>query len=515
MSSPVPPDRDRDASADRPFALDRLVLRGAPAAVALRTGGQTLSFDALNLHVGRMAARLRAGGLKSGDRVASWAAKGHLTCLLPLAAARAGLIHVPVNPLLKRGQVAHILADSGARLLVATAARLATLAPGDVPDDCATAAEADWADDPASDALPPSPADADTSALAAILYTSGSTGRPKGVMLSHANLSLGALSVASYLGLSDDDVTLAVLPLAFDYGQNQLLAAWAAGGSAVPLDYLTPRDVVKAVARGGITTLAAVPPLWLQLAETDWPADAVAPLRRLTNSGGALTPALVRRLRALFPEARLFAMYGLTEAFRSTYLDPALIDAHPTSIGRAIPFAEVMVVRPDGARAAADEPGELVHAGPLVAAGYWRDPVRTAERFRPAPPWSVLGGQAVWSGDTVVADADGLLRFVGRDDAMLKVSGNRISPTEIEEAAMASGRVAEAVALGRPDARTGQAILLVARAAGNPDEEGLRAYLKQALPGFMQPAEILWRDALPRNANGKLDRAGLAAECVP
>jgi acyl-coenzyme A synthetase/AMP-(fatty) acid ligase len=201
-------------------------------------------------------------------------------------------------------------------------------------------------------------------------------------------------------------------------------------------------------------------------------------------------------------------MYGLTEAFRSTYLDPALIDAHPTAIGGPIPFAELFVVTPDGRLAGPDEPGELVHAGPLVAQGYWRDPERTAKRFRPAP---VGEGLAVWSGDTVVRGADGLLRFVARADEMIKSAGNRISPTEIEEAAVASGATAEAVALGVPDPRLGQAILLVARGDG-AGEDRLRAHLKRELPGFMQPARIVWRAELPRSPNGKLDRAGLRAE---
>ncbi len=175
-------------------------------------------------------------------------------------------------------------------------------------------------------------------------------------MLSHANLWLGAVSVAHYLRLVPEDRVLGVLPLSFDYGQNQLLSSWAAGARVLPLDYLAARDVVKAVARFGATTLAGVPPLWVQLLEADWPAETAAGLRRLTNSGGALTPATVRGLRACFPRADLYPMYGLTEAFRSTYLDPALVDAHPEAIGRAIPFAEVLVVRADGSRAAPASP---------------------------------------------------------------------------------------------------------------------------------------------------------------
>ena len=214
-------------------------------------------------------------------------------------------------------------------------------------------------------------------------------------------------------------------------------------------------------------------------------------------------------------------MYGLTEAFRSTYLPPAMLDAHPDSIGRAIPDAEVLVLRPDGSLSDDEEAGELVHCGPLVAQGYWRDPIRTAERFRPAPAASVYGGMAVWSGDTVIRDSEGLLRFVGRDDAMIKSAGNRISPSEIEDAALAVAGVAEACALGRPDERLGQAIMLYVRgeaALCQTDRdalpERLSAQLRQTLPNFMHPAEIRILEALPRNPNGKVDRVALAAQAM-
>ena len=447
-----------------------------------------------------------------GARVACWLPKSELACLLPLAAARAGLVYVPINPLLKRAQVAHILGDSGARLLIGNAARLATLDANDLAGAEAIEEQAAWAEVNAGFAVLEASTH-DPAGLTQILYTSGSTGKPKGVMLSHANLWLGAVSVADYLGLEAGDRLLGVMPLSFDYGQNQLLAGWFAGASIAPLDFLTSRDVVKAVERECLTTLAAIPPLWVQLVEQDW-GEAGASLRRLTNTGGALTPSLVRQLRAKFPQADLYAMYGLTEAFRSTYLDPALIDEHPTSIGSAIPFAEVLVVADNGSEARADEEGELVHAGPLVAQGYWRDAERTAERFRPTPAWSRLGGMAVWSGDRVRRDAGGLLHFAGRRDAMIKTSGNRVSPQEIEDAALATGLVAEAVALGVPNARLGQAIHLVARAAIGSDDarEALPRALAAALPNFMVPQAIHWREAMPVSANGKLDRVSLLQE---
>ena len=204
-------------------------------------------------------------------------------------------------------------------------------------------------------------------------------------------------------------------------------------------------------------------------------------------------------------------MYGLTEAFRSTYLDPALVDTHPTAMGRAIPFAEVLVVHEDGSLAADGEEGELVHSGPLVAQGYWRDPERTAERFRPAPPASRYGGTAVWSGDRVTRDAQGLLHFVARRDAMIKSAGNRISPQEVEDAALATGLASEAVAHGVPDEKLGQAVVLVVR-GDEANGEALKAALAKALPGFMQPRAIHWRGAMPLGPNGKIDREALKRE---
>jgi acyl-CoA ligase (AMP-forming) (exosortase A-associated) len=490
-----------------PQPIDALPLRGAAGDVALVDRAGSLGFAGLEALTGAVAAWLAAQGLAQGARVASWLPKTRLACVLPMAAPRAGLVHVPINPVLKHAQVAHILGDSGADLLVTQGARAASLEAGDVPAGCRLVLEEKVAVD--RDVMPPSRADPD--ALAAILYTSGSTGRPKGVMLSHANLWLGAISVAHYLKLSPADCVLGVLPLSFDYGQNQLFSTWAAGASVAPLDYLTARDVIKAVDRVQATTLAGVPPLWVQLLEAEWPVETAARLKRLTNSGGALTPGMIRGLRTRFPQADLYPMYGLTEAFRSTYLAPELVDSHPDAIGQAIPFAEVMAVRADGSRAAPDEPGELVHAGPLVGQGYWRDAERTALRFRPAPGWAKHGGLAVWSGDTVIEGADGLFRFVGRDDEMIKSAGNRISPTEIEDAVLSGGEAAEAVAIGEPDARLGQAIVVVARANGDSGdaEMRLRERLRRDLPSFMQPGRYEWVRAMPRNANGKLDRAAI------
>jgi acyl-CoA ligase (AMP-forming) (exosortase A-associated) len=407
------------------------------------------------------------------------------------------------------------------RLLATTAERLAQLAP--VLERCpdlraVLLAEGDhipaatlpvlaWPAEASADVTPHRRIDTD---VAAILYTSGSTGQPKGVVLSHRNMVAGAQSVASYLDLRADDRLLAVLPLSFDYGLSQLTTAFLRGASVVLMNYLFPKDIVAMVARERITGLAAVPPLWIALARLAWPAGCT--LRFITNSGGAMPVPTVQALREALPDTQIFLMYGLTEAFRSTYLPPSEVARRPDSIGRAIPNAEILVVRPDGSLCDADEPGELVHRGALVALGYWNDPARTAQRFRPAPgqdaalPVSEL---AVWSGDTVRRDAEGYLYFIGRSDDMIKVSGYRISPTEIESVLHATGLVAEVAAFGIDHPQLGQAIAVIAVPAeeGAVDSATLLAECKRHLPAYMVPARVdLRAGPLPRNPNGKIDR---------
>ena len=527
-----------------------------PDAQALGALGQSMSYGELAEHTRAFAAAAVAAGVGRLDRVAVWLDKRVETVVSIMGAAAAGAVFVPINPVLRAAQAAHILADAQARLLVTSADRWASLGPwlatlpglrcvvlvpgsrgqpasAGPPTTVAAvpiAADAGQAGGVAAGA--PTVLDHETflrgqrgalhrvidADMAAILYTSGSTGQPKGVVLSHRNLVAGARSVAAYLGNTPDDRILAVLPLSFDYGLSQLTTAFASGACVVLHNHLLAADVVRAVARESITGLAAVPPLWIQLAGLTWPAAAGESLRYFTNSGGAMPTATLAALRARMPRARPFLMYGLTEAFRSTYLPPEEIDRRPDSIGRAIPNAEVLVVREDGSECAADEPGELVHRGALVAMGYWNDPQRTAERFRPLPgqrPELVLPELAVWSGDTVRRDADGFLYFIGRRDEMIKTSGYRVSPTEVEEVLYRSGRVAEAAACGVAHPVLGQAIVVVAQPApGVPaDSAALLGVCRETLPGYMLPARIDWCDEpLPRNANGKIDRRLLAGQ---
>jgi len=267
-----------------------------------------------------------------------------------------------------------------------------------------------------------------------------------------------------------------------------------------------------------VTGLTAVPPLYIQLSHLTWPPSIAAHLRYFANTGGHMPLSTLKILRAKLPAAKPYLMYGLTEAFRSTYLPPEEVDRRPDSIGKAIPNAEILVLREDGTPCAPDEPGELVHRGTLVSMGYWNDAAKTAERYKPLPGREqglVLPEIAVFSGDTVRMDAEGFFYFVGRRDEMIKTSGYRVSPSEIEEVLYATQQVGEIAAFGVPHPSLGQGIVVVAtpKDTDSLDAAMLLSVCRNRLPGFMVPAKIEIRPGpLPRNPNGKIDRKAIRAE---
>jgi acyl-CoA ligase (AMP-forming) (exosortase A-associated) len=501
---------------------------------ALTFDGAAQSYGALATAVRAVAAGLGGLQLERAARVAVYMDKRPEFVAACFGAAAAGLAFVPVNPLLKREQLAHILADCDVRVLVTTPERLALLhdtlagchalrhvviVGGGSARGIAAFDVVGW-DDFVASAPRPMPHRVIDIDMAAIFYTSGSTGRPKGVVLSHRNLVAGAKSVAAYLRNVRDDVLLAALPLSFDAGFSQLTTAFLVGARVVLLNYLVPKDVLNALARERVTGLTAVPPLWIQLAQLPWPAEIAGTLRYIANTGGRMPRETLRALRARLPQTRPYLMYGLTEAFRATYLSPEEVDARPDSIGKAIPNAEVLVLRDDGTPCAPNEPGELVQRGVHVAMGYWNDPAKTAERFRPLPGREgglVLPELAVFSGDTVRMDEDGFLYFIGRRDEMIKTSGYRVSPTEVEEVIHATRLIGECAAVGVPHEALGQAIVAIVTAPDGRavDTEELLSKCREALPLYMVPRRIVVRDGLlPRNANGKIDRRLLADEAL-
>jgi acyl-CoA ligase (AMP-forming) (exosortase A-associated) len=505
----------------------------SPATEALAYAGAALDYATLASQIESFGAGLCATGLQRGERVAIYLEKRFETVIAIFGAAAAGCAFVPLNPVLKAAQVAYILRDCNVRVLVTSAERLSTLRDelsgcadlrhvivvGPCHDEGSGTAYSRRSFDDVIAASGARHRIIDTD-VAAILYTSGSTGRPKGVVLSHRNMVAGAKSVASYLENRPNDALLAVLPLSFDAGFSQLTTGFFAGARVVLLNFLLPKDVVSALSRERITGLTAVPPLYIQLAQLQWPLGIDGHLRYFANTGGRMPLETLTRLRSMVPSAKPFLMYGLTEAFRSTYLPPEEVDRRPDSIGKAIPNADILVLREDGTACEVNEPGELVHRGALVGLGYWNDPDKTAERYKPIRGREgglTIPEYAVFSGDTVRADEDGFLYFIGRRDEMIKTSGYRVSPTEIEEALYATRLIGEAAAFGVPHPVLGHAIVVVVTPPADlvPNEAALLAACREQLPAFMVPAKVDVRAGpLPRNPNGKIDRKSISLEFV-
>lgn len=506
-----------------------------PHNTALTFGTQSISYAELAQHTLAFSSGIRKLGLLRSERVGIYLDKRFETVIATFGAAAAGGAFVPLNPLLKPEQVAYILRDCNVRVLVTSPQRLALLGgaladchdlqhvivTGEAADAPAGAGHALWRWTDILDTAPRAGHRVIDADMAAILYTSGSTGRPKGVVLSHHNMVVGAKNVASYLENDSEDILLAALPLSFDAGFSQLTTAFHVGARVVLLNYLLPQDLLNTMVRERVTGLTAVPPLYIQIAQLRWPESIARYLRYFANTGGRMPLDTLSRLRAMVPKAKPFLMYGLTEAFRATYLPPEEVERRPDSIGKAIPNAEILVLREDGTHCAPNEPGELVQRGALVAMGYWNDPEKTAERFKPLP--AGIGGRekglvlpeiAVFSGDTVRQDEEGFLYFIGRRDEMIKTSGYRVSPTEVEEVLYATQLVSEAVAFGVAHPTLGQAIVVVAspRPAVELKAEALLGACRERLPLYMLPAKIDIRSGpLPRNLNGKIDRKLLSS----
>lgn len=507
--------------------LLRASARRLPDKEALAQGDRRLTYRQLEVQSGRVAAALVEAGLDRSDRVGILLEKSVDEVLSILAVSKAGGVFVPINHLLFAGQVEHIVRDCRPRAIVTTKARfqslnaemlvesgveIALLVDGDT-STAGPMRTLDFHGLCESDSDVRAPADRCISRdLAAILYTSGSTGRPKGVMMTHGNLVAGSRIVSTYLEIGEADRILSVLPFSFDYGLNQLLTSLEHGATLVLLSFRFPGEVVQAIVDERVTGLAGVPPFWSVLTQPSSPVhrQPLPTLRYVTNSGGAVPGKLLDALRSAFPTTSIYLMYGLTEAFRSTYLPPSEIDRRPGSMGKAIPDTEIFVVNDEGQLCKPHEIGELVHRGPTVSLGYWGQPEATAKVLRPDPlARSEVGSSELvcYSGDLVKMDEDGYLYFIGRRDATIKCSGFRISPTEIEEVLVSSGRIREAAAVGIPDEIMGQAVVaVVAPHDGQQvDVDALISFCSETMPRYMVPKKIEIVTSLPKTAHGKID----------
>jgi acyl-CoA ligase (AMP-forming) (exosortase A-associated) len=501
-----------------------------PEKEALVHGNSRLTYSQVARQSANLAASLRKAGLRRGERVGIFLDPSVPQVLSIFAVCQAGGVFVPINQMLFPEQVGHIAHDCEMTAIITTRAKLASLEAVvqhsttlrfvvvDDPIDVSCNGKkvygfSEMSQSGSGSELSDQNIEKD---LAGILYTSGSTGKPKGVMLSHAQIMAGSSIVSTYLDISENDRILAALPFSFDAGMNQLMTAFQQGGTVVLINFVFARDIVHALIKEEVTGLAGVPTLWNLLVQPNsgLSKNTIGQLRYITNTGGAMPQPVLATLRTLLPGTKVYLMYGLTEAFRSTYLPPEELDRRPTSMGKAIPNTEILVVNEQGQPCHPGEVGELVHRGPTVSMGYWGQPELTARVLRPNPFLSKElgeGDKVCYSGDMVKMDEDGFLYFVGRRDTMIKSSGFRISPTEVEESLYASGQLRGAAVIGVPDEILGQAIkaFVVPREGEAVDPQGLIAFCGGKLPRYMLPKYLEILHELPKTTSGKVDYPAL------
>ena len=502
------------------FDLLRCAAARHPEKAALELGHAAITYGELHRQSNALACRLLELGVKRGDRVGIHLPKSFEEVIATFSCARLGAVFVNISPQWTLPQLEHIVRDCSIRVLVTDARKARQIIASDVggrldhlivtESPAHHAKMVAWAEIQGGEpSLSYVPIDVD---LAALLYTSGSTGHPKGVMLTHRNIVLGAQSVATYLRNTENDRIMSLPPLSFDYGLNQITTMFLVGGTAVLQPAFMPVEIIKTIQAKSLTGVGLVPPVWIRVVGhlQEFPTPLPS-LRYITNTGGAIPPPILEAMPKVFPQVDIFLMYGLTEAFRSTYLPPHLFKEKMGSIGRAIPNTEIFVVDPEKGLCGPGEVGELLHRGGSISQGYWGNPEATHEKIRVNPHLLPLIGEekVVHSGDLVRIDADGCLWFVGRDNAMIKCNAIRLSPTEVEEALCRLRGITDAVAYGVDDEELGQVVHAVVTCAPDFvfDAKAVEKFCLETMPHYMIPRQVhVWDGEMPRTSSGKIDR---------
>jgi amino acid adenylation domain-containing protein len=494
------------------YSADRL-----PDKVALVHQDKRYTYGEIDAMANRLARALVERGVERGDRVAIFMDNAIETVVSIFGALKAGAAFMVINHTTKAKKLRYILGNSRAKALLTQSSRADVVRGIDCPF-----LEILIISGPSPHGLPCIPFEEIMNSgrngtirsqcidldLAAVIYTSGSTGQPKGVTLSHCNMVSAAHSITTYLENNEHDVIINVLPLSFDYGLYQILMGFKIGGTVVlEKSFTYPYQVIDTMIKEKVTGLPGVPTIFaILLGLKNIQSCDFRSLRYITNTAAALPVSHIRRLRELFPQAKLYSMYGLTECKRVSYLPPDEIERRPTSIGKGMPNEEVYIVNEQGERVGPGEVGELVVRGSNVMLGYWEMPEETAKCLQPG---KYPGERVLHTGDLFKMDEEGYLYFVARKDDIIKCKGEKVSPKEVENVLYTLDGIREAAVVGVPDEISGQAVkAYVALEDGSRlTEKDILLYCSQHLENFMVPKYIEIRGSLPKTVTGKISKS--------
>lgn len=487
-----------------------------PSKIAVVMNSAILSYGEINQKTDELSGILKINLIQPADRVGIFLNKSLEEVISIFGVIRAGAVFVILNSKLREEQILHIVHDCGVKGIITNKGMYESTLSGRLQNSSVNfvlftnskryTAKILSANKRVSK-IPPA-----GKKIACIIYTSGSTGKPKGVMVTHKNLIDGADIVSRYLHCRHDDRVLSVLPFSFDYGLNQLFTTFRNGATIVLHNFVFPEDALRAIEKEKITALAGIPTLWISLLNFPFiNRYNLSSLRYITNSGGKIPVEYVKNMIKIFSKTKIYLMYGLTEAFRSTYLPPKLIGKKPDSIGKAIPRVKISVLNQEGKECAPEEEGELVHRGALISMGYWGNRKATYKRIRELPygvRYKKPKEIGVFSGDLVKRDKEGFLYFLGRNDEMIKSSGYRISPTEIEEVLYKIKNLTGAIVFGKEDAKLGEKIVAVVCCSKKiKGTDKILSFCKKYLPDYSVPHEVILVEQMPKTSSGKLDRS--------
>lgn len=489
--------------------------------VAITSDESSLTFSDLRDKAMATACILIDLGVRPGDRVGICMRKTPEQVVAILGVLYCNAIFVPILPTLKRQNISHIYKNSGMGVVITDSKRLSEI------EFLAGSIKVFIGEGAVSEKYPNLPymsrhIEVDHlppfcrlgTDVAAIIYSSGSTGMPKGIMISHRNLYDGARITSNYLHTKEDDRVACILSFNFDYGLNQIWQSFHTGCSLFLHDFIMPNDCLNFINKYQITALPLMPAIMTRLFDPRFVSidirDKNMSVRYVCSSGGRLSGSMLSNINTFFPNALMYSMYGLTEAFRSTYLHPNDLQERPNSIGKAIPDVEILVLDDQGHECKAGDKGELVHRGGCVALGYWNDPEKTKERFRSHPNYP--GETLVYSGDLVVKDKEGFLSFVNRKDEMLKNNGIRISTTEIETIVDSHPDVSSVVVFGIDNIEVGHDIVAVYTTYDSDplSRPKFIRFLRESLANHMVPRYLVHQETFPSTGNeGKIDRVSV------